>query len=88
MGKSKLDLDEAAKPQWVRFGYLSLSKRKTQRLLAPVYIAAIEIVGQQEAQAYLVTASATEKAYLQLGLNGVEAHPAQANRVQLAAAAG
>jgi hypothetical protein len=74
MGKSKISIDEMAQPQWMRFGYLSLPMRKAQRLLAPVYVSAIEIKGQQESQAYIFATSATEKVYLPLYLNGAEAH--------------
>jgi hypothetical protein len=77
MGKSKINLDEAAKPEWLRFGFLSLSKRKAQRLLAPTYIAAIHIEGQQEAQAYMFAVPATEVAYLSLPLFGHEAPPSR-----------
>lgn len=86
MGKSNLNLDESAKPQWVRFGYLSLSKRKPQRVLAPVYMAAISIEGQPESQAYLITTSATERAYLPLGQVAAEARPAPMRRAFQAAA--
>lgn len=75
MGKSNIDLDEAAVPRWFRFGYLSLPKRKPQRVLAPAYIAAISIQGQQEAQGYIFCMPATEAAYLPLGLVGTEAPP-------------
>lgn len=61
MGKSKIPVSEVAKPRWMRFGYLSLSRRKAQHLLEPVYVAAIEIEGPDEAQAYLFAISATEK---------------------------
>ena len=77
MGKSKINLDEAAKPEWLRFGFLSLSKRKAQRLLAPTYIAAIRIEGQQEAQAYMFAVPATEVAYLSLPVFGHEAPPSR-----------
>ena len=80
MGKLKIPISEVAAPQWMRFGYLSLPKRKSQRLLAPVYVAAIEIEGQEEAQAYLFVTSATEKPYLPLERNGSEASPALLDR--------
>jgi hypothetical protein len=73
MSNSKINLDESAVPQWMRFGYLSLNKHKYQRLLAPVYISAIEIEGQEEAQAYLFVTSGTEKTYLPLGCDGNQA---------------
>lgn len=73
MGKSNLDLDEAAVPKWFRFGYLSMPKRKPQRVLAPTYIAAIAIEGQPEAQAYIFAVPATEAAYMPLSLYGQDA---------------
>jgi hypothetical protein len=73
MGKSRNPASEMADPQWMRFGYLALSKRKPQRVLAPVYFAGIGIQGQQEAQAYVLAVGATEKTYLQLAPNGSEA---------------
>ena len=76
MGKSEISIDEAAQPQWMRFGYMNLSKRKTQRFLAPVYVAAIEINNKYEAQAYLFVVPATEKTYQSLGIEGKEAPPA------------
>ena len=74
VGKSKLNLDEAAKPEWMHFGYWSLSKHKSQRLLAPVYAAAIHLGGKQESQGYLFVIPATEIAYLPLPV-GIEAKP-------------
>jgi len=75
MGKSKIPVSEVAIPKGLHFGYLSLTKRKVQHVLAPAYVAAIEIDGQEEKQAYLFAASATEKAYLPLCLSGKEATP-------------
>ncbi len=74
MGESKIPISEIATPRWLRFGYLSLSKRKAQTVLAPVYVAAMEIMGQQVRQAYLFVVPATEKSYLPLP-NGIEASP-------------
>jgi hypothetical protein len=70
MGQSNLDLNEAAKPQELRFGYLSLPKRKDQRLLAPVYITAISVEDKQVKQGYIFAVPATEKVYLPLSLSG------------------
>jgi hypothetical protein len=66
VGKSKINLDEAAKVDWSCFGYLSLARRKAQSVLAPVFIASISIVGQDEAQGYVLATPATEKSYLSL----------------------
>ncbi|SRR6266480_2827507 len=73
MSSSRSPAGEFAVPQFFRFGYLSLPKRKAQRLLAPVYVAAIQIKGAEERQAYLFAVPATEKTYLPLCLNGSEA---------------
>jgi hypothetical protein len=73
MGQSKINLEEVARVDWVRFGYLSLPGRKTQSVLAPVYVAAISITGQEEAQGYVLAASATEQTYLPLEPRGNEA---------------
>jgi hypothetical protein len=75
MGRTKAALHEIAQPEWMRFGYLSLPKRKTQQVLAPVYLSAITILGQEHAQAYLFVTSATEKQYLPICLSGNEAYP-------------
>lgn len=74
MGESKIPIGEIATPRWLRFGYLSLSKRKAQRVLAPVYIATIEIKERPVSQAYVVIVPATEKIYLPLP-QGMEASP-------------
>ena len=73
MGKSKISIGEVANPRWMRFGYMNLSKRKIQRFLAPVFVAGIDIENQEEAQAYLFVASATEKSFQPLFLDGKEA---------------
>ncbi|MCZ8190999.1 MAG: hypothetical protein O9326_14975 [Microcystis sp. LE19-338.1B] len=81
MGQSKIPVSEVAKPRTLRFGYLSLPKRKTQRVLAPVYIAEIEIEGQEVSQAYVLVTPATEKTYLPLP-NGSEAPPTPLRRTE------
>ncbi|MDJ0647735.1 MAG: hypothetical protein QNJ60_03430 [Xenococcaceae cyanobacterium MO_188.B19] len=81
MGNSKIPISEVAKPRILRFGYLSLPKRKAQRVLAPVYIAEIEIEGQKESQAYVLVTPATEKTYLPLP-NGSEAPPTPLRRTE------
>ena len=68
------NVSEVAKPRTLRFGYLSLPKRKAQRILAPVYIAEFELKGQEVSQAYVLVTPATEKTYLPLP-NGSEAPP-------------
>jgi hypothetical protein len=74
VGKSKINLDEATKPEWMHFGYWNLSKHKAQRLLAPVYAAAIHVGEKQDSQGYLFVIPATEIAYLPLPV-GIEAKP-------------
>ena len=73
MGQSRIDLDEAARLDWARFGYLSLPARKAQTVLAPVFIAAISIIHERVRQAYVLVAPATENHYLSLPLYGDEA---------------
>ncbi len=81
MGNSKIPISDVAKPRTLRFGYLSLPKREAQRVLAPVYIAEIEIKGQEESQAYVFVTPATEKTYLPLP-NGSEALPTSLRRTE------
>lgn len=73
VSRSKVSVNDLATPQWMRFGYFSLSKRKGQRLLAPVYASAIELNGRDERQPYLFVVPASEKLYLPLDLQGSEA---------------
>jgi hypothetical protein len=54
------------------FGYLDLGKRKTQRVLAPAYVAQVVLRHEMERQAYMLAVPATERPYLQLPLYGVE----------------
>lgn len=82
MGKTKISLDEIAQPQQMFFGYLSLPKRKKQRVLAPVYMSAISIQGQQESQAYMFVTSATEKVHLSLCTSGSDAQSMVTRKVQ------
>jgi len=65
----------------LRFGYLSLPKRKWQRLLAPVYVATIEIAHQQERQAFVIAVPATERSYLPLEVPGAETVVAQSSKL-------
>ena len=64
MGPRHPSLDEMATPQWMRFGYLSLSKRKGQRLLEPVYTALVDVEGEYEAQGYLLVTAAADRTYV------------------------
>lgn len=59
----------------MRFGYLSLPKRKVQRLLAPVYVATIDVTHEKERQGLVLAVHATEKSYLPLNPQGHESPP-------------
>ena len=80
-GNSRIPAAELAVPGWMRFGYLSLPKRKAQRVLAPFYVASIQTKSPQETQSYLFATPATETAHLPLCLNGSEARPGPARNV-------
>jgi hypothetical protein len=67
--------------QGLRFGYLSLPKRKAQRLLAPVYMATIDVTHEQERQAFVTAVPATEKNYLPLDMPGAESLVGQMNKL-------
>lgn len=56
----------------LRFGYMSLGKRKAQRLLAPVYVATIDISHEFENQGMVLVVEATERSYLPLNPPGHE----------------
>ena len=73
MGHSKIPLAEMAKPESIKFGYLSLSKRKAQRLLEPAYMVTVSIEGQEDAQGYLFAIEGSETPYMPLALIGEEA---------------
>lgn len=73
MGRSKMPLTEVAMPQSIQFGYLSLSKRKGQRVLEPTYVVSVNIEGQEEAQGYLFTIAGSDTPYMPLALIGEEA---------------
>lgn len=65
VGKQEEMLEETAELQWAQFGYLNLPKRKAQRLLAPVFVAAVVLGGKQFRQGYILAAPATERPYLE-----------------------
>ena len=56
----------------MRFGYLDLGKRKAQRVLAPVYVAQVEIRHKLERQGYVFAVPATERVYQELPLFGTD----------------
>jgi len=72
MGKSKSAPFEMATPQWVRFGYLAQSRRQAQRVLVPVFMAAIDIKTENEQQGYIVTVPATSNPSLLPSLRGAD----------------
>lgn len=61
------DLVESATLQ---FGYLDPGKRKSQRVLAPAYVAQVVLRHKTGRQAYVLAVRATERAYLDLPVYG------------------
>lgn len=53
-------------PDWFRFGYLSLGRRRPQGVLAPFYIAALSVEHEHERTAHLLVAAGTPQRYLRL----------------------
>ena len=54
----------------LQFGYLDLGKRKSQRVLAPAYVAHVVLRHKTGRQAYVLAVRATERAYLDLPVYG------------------
>jgi hypothetical protein len=52
--------------EWFRFGYLSLSRRHTQGLLAPFYIASIAVEHEYEASAHVIAVSGSEEQFMRI----------------------
>jgi hypothetical protein len=73
-GCGKRAYTDFVKGQAMYFGYLSLGKRAAQRMLAPHYVAFVELEGE-EAQAYQLVVSATERTYLPLCQAGHQPPP-------------
>ena len=67
--KERLPAD-AIQVEAMRFGYLDLGKRKAQRVLAPVYLAQVQVRHRLETQAYVFAVPATERVYQELPLFG------------------
>lgn len=70
MGRSKMPVSEMklqAEP--LRLGYVHLGKRKAQRLLAPHFLAAVRIEGE-EVQAYQFIVPATQRTFVPLCFAG------------------
>lgn len=80
MGRSKVPVGEMkATTQPLRLGYIQLGKRASQRVLAPHYIASIQIDGE-EAQAYQLIVPATERTYQPLCFAGQQPPAPQLRR--------
>ena len=69
--KERLPAD-AVQVDALRFGYLDLGKRKAQRVLAPVYVAQVQVRHRLESQGYVFAVPATERAYQELPLFGTD----------------
>jgi hypothetical protein len=70
MGRSKVPVGELkATTQPLQLGYVHFGRRKATRLLAPHYVAAIEIDGE-ESQAYQFIVSATQRSFVPLCYSG------------------
>jgi hypothetical protein len=52
--------------EWFRFGYLSLSRRHTQGLLAPFYIASIAVEHEYEASAHVIAVPGSEEQFMRI----------------------
>lgn len=59
-------------PAGLQFGYLSLHRRKAQRLLAPVFVAVLDVQHEKLRQGMVQIVAATEKSYLPLNPPGQE----------------
>jgi hypothetical protein len=58
--------DVRVTPEWFRFGYLSLGRRRPQGVLAPFYVAAVGVEHEQEATAHILVAAGSAQRYLRL----------------------
>lgn len=67
LGNAKSALpSDVVESQRMQFGYVSLGKRATQRVLAPAYVAEVVLRHEHERQAYVIAVPATERSYLAL----------------------
>lgn len=73
--------EDVIESQSMQFGYLNLGKRKTQRLLAPAYVAHVVLRHKMERQAYILAVAATEKTYLPICHCGEQALPTATRKV-------
>ena len=53
-------------PEWFRFGYLSLGRRRAQGLLAPFYVASVAVDREYEASAHVIAVAGSEEQYVRL----------------------
>jgi hypothetical protein len=52
--------------EWFRFGYLSLSRRLTQRVLAPFYIASVALDRENEASAHVIAVPGSDEQFMRI----------------------
>jgi hypothetical protein len=64
---------EMVESQVMHFGYLDLGKRKSQRLLAPAFVAQVVLRHKTNRQAYVLAVPGTERPYMQIPLYGSDA---------------
>jgi hypothetical protein len=79
LGGSNVDLDDIAEPAPLQFGYVSLGRRKPQRLLAPAFVASVKIGGAYPHGLAFVIA-ATEEPFIAFEPAALEAPPIFARR--------
>jgi hypothetical protein len=53
-------------PEWFRFGYLSLSRRHAQGLLAPFYIASVVVEREYEASAHVIAVPGSDEQFIRV----------------------
>ena len=76
---SELDFTDIARPVAFLFGYFSHGKRKSQRYLAPAYVAMVRTEGEESLN-HLAVVSATEKRYGAFARIGADPAPSAAVR--------
>lgn len=55
-------------PDWFRFGYLSLGRRRAQSILAPFYLASLSLRHEEESTAHVIAVAGSQDQYLKLPL--------------------
>lgn len=53
-------------PDWFRFGYLGLGRRRPQAVLAPYYVAGLSLQHEEEATAHVIVAPGSRDQYLKI----------------------